>query len=125
MKKNLLSNLLLIGVLIFGFVAVGSALAVEHKIKFEWHYPADQNSIINGFRIYNATNPEKPYVLATIKQGSARTVELVVDLQDGKNLFFSAPYIGNREGLPSEVSEILISPMYKIDMFRTVCETCK
>ena len=100
-------------------------MAQEHNVTFKWSYPEDQSSVINGFRIYDNSNPQAPKVIMTINNGATRTVMKPVELQSGANNFFIAPFIGDREGSPSNVGGANITPFYPITDFTVECPTCK
>lgn len=110
-------------VFVFAFSAV--AFAAEQKVTFKWTYPEDQNSIINGFRIYDNRNEQRPRVLATINNATVRKFVLDIELMEGENKFFISPFIGNTEGKPSNVTIVKKAVFYEITDFDAECTNCK
>ena len=110
-----LSKLLLI--FIIGFAL--PVYAAEQKVRFEWSYPSEQSTVIDGFKIYNTTAGKA--IVATIHQGSLRVYEKTLDLPTGKNTFEIVPFIGPNEGPPAKV-DVTVSPFYQIDAFKVKCK---
>lgn len=110
--------------LVFVFAFVLPVWASEQKVSFEWSYPEDQNKVISGFRIYQQLDSGKVSVITTINNATSRKVIFSVDVDKGDYQFFVAPFIGNREGEPSNIDGFKIRPFYPISTFKAVCTTC-
>jgi hypothetical protein len=117
-------NLLLVVVMLVGTLLVGSAIAADHNVSFAWTYPAEQNSVINGFRIFDMTDSDKPVLVVEYAQGSLRAADVVIKLSDGANWFSIAAYIGDSNGPFSNPVSVNQSPMTKPGLSAT-CVTCQ
>ena len=111
--------------LIFVFAFSLPVLAAEKNLKFQWSYPSELDSVINGFKIYRADDPASPKLLVKIDQGSLRFYQTIVDLKAGENKFYVVPFIGDKEGKPSNIQVIELSPFSAITDFKTTCPKCK